>query len=166
VLGDDDRPRPPRTGDERAVLDGWLDHHRATLLWKCEGLTLEQLCEPAVPPSALTLLGLVRHLTEVEREWLLPLVGEPDSDLYSTAEHPDGAFDVSHAEAEGDLARYGETVDALHDLLAGHSLDQVHEAGDDSYSLRWALTHLIEEYARHNGHADLLREAVDGRTGA
>jgi uncharacterized damage-inducible protein DinB len=163
---DDDRPRPPQVGDERATLDGWLDFHRATLLWKCEGLTLDQLRQPAVPPSSLTLLGLVRHLTEVEREWLLPLVGEPVTDLYSTARNPDGAFDVAEADAEGDLARYGETVDALSDLLASRSLDLVREAGDASYSLRWALTHLIEEYARHNGHADLLREAIDGRSGS
>jgi uncharacterized damage-inducible protein DinB len=161
-----DRPRPPFVGDERAVLDGWLDFHRATLLWKCEGLTLDQLKLAPVASSSLTLLGLVRHLTEVERGWFLPFLGEPVTELYCTEADPDADFDgVPDADAEADLARFGETVDAISDLLRRRTLDEVEVDGDRAYSLRWILTHLIEEYARHNGHADLLREAIDGATG-
>ena len=161
-----DRPRAPYVGDERAVLDGWLDFHRATLLWKCEGLTLDQLKLAPVPTSTLTLLGLVRHLTEVERGWFLPFLGEQVPDLYCSEDNPDGDFDdVPDADAAGDLARYGEVVDAISELLAHRRLDEVEVDEGNSYNLRWIMTHLIEEYARHNGHADLLREAIDGRTG-
>ncbi len=161
-----DRPRAPFVGDERAVLDGWLDFHRATLLWKCEGLTLDKLKLAPVPTSTLTLLGLVRHLTEVERGWFLPFLGEQVPDLYCSEDNPDGDFDdVPDADAAGDLARYGEVVDAISELLAHRQLDEVEVDGEKSYNLRWIMTHLIEEYARHNGHADLLREAIDGRTG-
>ena len=160
-----DRPRPPYVGTEREVLDGWLDFHRATLLWKCEGLSLDQLRAAPIASSSLTLLGLVRHLTEVERGWFLPFLGERVDDLYSSQDDPEGDFDVTDADAEADLARYGETVDAISDLLRPHGLDEVEVDGAQAYSLRWILTHLVEEYARHNGHADLLREALDGRTG-
>jgi hypothetical protein len=161
-----DRPRAPLVGDERAVLDGWLDFHRATLLWKCEGLTLDKLKLAPVPTSTLTLLGLVRHLTEVERGWFLPFLGEQVPDLYCSEDNPDGDFDdVPDADAAGDLARYGEVVDAISALLAHRRLDEVEVDEGKAYNLRWIMTHLIEEYARHNGHADLLREAIDGRTG-
>jgi uncharacterized damage-inducible protein DinB len=161
-----DRPRAPYVGDERAVLDGWLNFHRATLLWKCEGLTLDQLKLAPVPTTKLTLLGLVRHLTEVERGWFLPFLGEEVPDLYCSKDNPDGDFDdVADADAAGDLARYGEVVDAISELLEHRGLDEVEVDGEKSFNLRWIMTHLIEEYARHNGHADLLREAIDGRTG-
>jgi uncharacterized damage-inducible protein DinB len=160
-----DRPRPPYVGDERAVLDGWLDFHRATLLWKCEGLTFEQLTSRPIPSTPLTLLGLVRHLTDVERGWFLPFLGEKVVPLYSSDDNPEGDFDVDDADPAGDLSRFGETVDAISDLLTHHTLDEVEVDGDRSYNLRWIFTHMIEEYARHNGHADLLREAIDGHTG-
>jgi uncharacterized damage-inducible protein DinB len=148
------------------VLDGWLNFHRATLLWKCEGLTLDQLKLAPIPSSSLTLLGLVRHLTEVERGWFLPFLGEPVTELYCTEADPDADFGgVPDADAGADLARFGETVDAISDLLRRRTLDEVEVDGGTTYSLRWIYTHLIEEYARHNGHADLLREAIDGATG-
>ena len=148
------------------MLDGWLDFHRATLLWKCEGLTFDQLKQAPIASSPLTLLGLVRHLTEVERGWFLPFLGEPVEELYSSEADPDGAFaGVPDADAAADLARFGEEVDAISERLAGHDLDEVQVDEGQSYSLRWIVTHLIEEYARHNGHADLLREAIDGATG-
>ena len=146
------------------MLDGWLDFHRATLLLKCEGLTFEQLKSRPLPSTTLTLLGLVRHMTEVERGWFLPFLGEPVKELYATESNPEGDFaDVADADAAGDLARFGETVDAITDLLRHRRLDEVD--GEKSYNLRWIMTHMIEEYARHNGHADLLREAIDGVTG-
>jgi len=108
----------------------------------------------------------VRHLTEVERGWFLPFLGEQVPDLYCSEDNPDGDFDdVPDADAAGDLARYGEVVDAISALLAHRRLDEVEVDEGKSYNLRWIMTHLIEEYARHNGHADLLREAIDGRTG-
>ena len=161
-----DRPEGPNIAPERVAMETLLDHHRATLLWKCEGLTLDQLKLAAVPTSTLTLLGLVRHLTEVERGWFLPFLGEQVPDLYCSEDNPDGDFDdVPDADAAGDLARYGEVVDAISELLAHRRLDEVEVDEGSSYNLRWIMTHLIEEYARHNGHADLLREAIDGRTG-
>ncbi|QWZ10448.1 DinB family protein [Nocardioides panacis] len=133
---------------------------------KCEGLTLEQLKVRPLRTSRLTLLGLVRHLTEVERGWFLPFLGEPVTELYCTEADPDGDFHgVPHADAEADLARYGETVDTISDRLRRHRLDEVEEDGGTSYNLRWIFTHMVEEYARHNGHADLLREAIDGTRG-
>ena len=160
------RPRPPRVGDERAVLDGWLDFHRATLLMKCEGLTFEQLKSRPIPTTTLSLLGLVRHMTEVERGWFLPFLGEPVSELYATEDNPEGDFaDVEDADAAGDVARFGETVDAISDLLRHRGLDEVEVDEGRSFNLRWIMTHMVEEYARHNGHADLLREAIDGSTG-
>jgi uncharacterized damage-inducible protein DinB len=161
-----DRPRAPYVGDERAVLDGWLDFHRATLLLKCEGLTFEQLKSRPIATTSLSLLGLVRHMTEVERGWFLSFLGEPITELYSSEDNPEGEFDdVDDADAAGDLARFGEAVDAISDLLGHHALDEVEVDGERTLNLRWIMTHMIEEYARHNGHADLLREAIDGVTG-
>jgi uncharacterized damage-inducible protein DinB len=161
-----DRPRPPYVGDERAVLDGWLDFHRATLLLKCEGLSAEQLRTRAVPPSSLTLLGLVRHLTEVERSWFLRFLGTFDGHLYSSEDNPDADFDdVADADAAVDLARYRSEVDAIREAVRAHDLDEVRQNRGRELNLRWIVTHLIEEYARHNGHADLIREALDGSTG-
>ncbi len=161
-----DRPRAPYVGDERAVLDGWLDFHRATLLLKCDGLTDEQLKRRPVPTSALTLLGLVRHLTEVERGWFLPFLGTYDGPVYCTEADPDADFDgVPDADPVADLARFRGEVDAIREAVRARGLDEVEVDGDRSFSLRWIVTHMIEEYARHNGHADLLREAIDGVTG-
>ncbi|MBM7784023.1 DinB family protein [Tenggerimyces flavus] len=161
-MSPDDRPRPPRVGDERTTLDGFLDFHRATLLWKCEGLTDEQLKLRAVPPSDLSLLGLVRHVTEVERGWFLWFAeGEQPAEIYCTEEQPDGDLVLTDADPAADLARYEAEIGTIRARLAGLSLDDVR----DGVGLRWLYGHLIEEYARHNGHADLLREVIDGSTG-
>jgi uncharacterized damage-inducible protein DinB len=160
-----DRTRPPYVADERTVLDGWLRFHRATLLWKCEELSDEQLRAQPLPTSRLSLLGLVRHLTDVERGWCLPFLGLPDTPLYGTDGDPDAEFDVADADPATDLARFTAETDALSDGLRDHGLDEVQSDAELTINLRWVLTHLIEEYARHNGHADLIRELVDGRTG-
>jgi uncharacterized damage-inducible protein DinB len=167
-----DRARPGLQVGEREMLTGWLEHHRAILVWKCEGLTDSQLRQRAVPPSSLSLLGLIRHMAGVERGWFRQvLLGEDVPDLYSTEEDPDADFsdvdgtDVAEAfsafEKECDVAR--QTVEAASDLdlLSNYRSQQTGE----QFSLRWILTHMIEEYARHNGHADLLRERIDGTTG-
>ena len=158
-----------RTGAERVMLDGLLDLHRSTLLLKCAGLTAEQLAARTVPPSSLSLLGLIRHVTDVERGWFRRgFAGQVAPPLYSTEANPDGDFDDAvAAAAEQDLAAYQREVELVREAVAGHALDATlpSRAGRDDISLRWIYLHLIGEYARHNGHADLLRERIDGTTG-
>jgi Protein of unknown function (DUF664) len=155
---------------ERAALEGWLEFHRNTLLGKCQGLTGEQLAQRAVPPSSLSLLGLVRHMTDVERAWFrIRAAGEPGlGQRYATDESPDADFDFAEpAGAEADLAAYLEECGLARAAMAGRSLDDTffHQRYGHTLDLRWVYLHMIEEYARHNGHADLLRERIDGVTG-
>jgi len=154
--------------DERAMLEGWLEWQRSTLLWKCAGLTGDQLAERAVPPSTLSLLGLVRHMTDAERAWFRRhFRGEPLSEAYARPERPDAAFDdVSAEQAEADLARLQEEWARCRAGVDGAALDDVFTLPVwGEISLRWVYSHMIEEYARHIGHADLLRERIDGVTG-
>jgi uncharacterized damage-inducible protein DinB len=164
----DRKPVPP-VADEHQMLEAWLDFHRQTLLAKCAGLTADQLRQRAVPPSGLSLLGLVRHMAEVERAWFRRRVnGEDAGFLFSSEADPDGEFDhVEEADAERDLATYLAEVEAARQAAAGHDLDETfyHTRREVDMSVRWAYLHMIEEYARHNGHADLLRERTDGTTG-
>jgi uncharacterized damage-inducible protein DinB len=159
----------PPAGDERASLELWLDYHRQTLLLKCAGLTPEQLVLRAVEPSSLTLLGLFRHMAEVERSWFRRRVaGEPVDFLYVDVDtNPDGEFDdVDPAHAERDFATFAGEVEAARAVAAGRSLEETffHTYRKVHRNLRWVYLHMIEEYARHNGHADLLRERIDGAT--
>lgn len=164
------RTDPPPMGGERTMLDAWLDHHRQTLLMKCAGLTAGQLKRRSVEPSSMSLLGLIRHLAEVESSWFRRrFAGEDFPFLYSGEENPDGEFDdVDTADAEQDYATYLREVELARAAAAGHSLDETffHQRLQVEMDLRWVYVHLIEEYARHNGHADLLRERIDGATGA
>jgi hypothetical protein len=159
----------PVIADELTMLTGWLDWHRQTLLWKCQGLTGEQLKQAAVEPSSLTLLGLVRHMAEVERTWFRKRVaGEAVDWIYCTDESPDADFDdVADADPAADFATFEAELEAVRRTVAGHSLDEtfVNERRNSVMSVRWVYVHMIEEYARHNGHADLLRERIDGVTG-
>ena len=162
------RTAEPFTGDERAMLDGWLDWHRGTLLTKCAGLTGKQLAQRSVPPSTLCLLGLVRHMTYVERAWFRQrFLGEGVEPLYSTPEDPDAdLLDTDPARAEAEFAALADEWDVVRKSVAGRSLDDAFTTEQHGErSLRWIYLHMIEEYARHNGHADLLRERVDGMTG-
>ncbi|MEU6202487.1 DinB family protein [Micromonospora musae] len=156
-------------GDERAMLESWLDYHRRTLLLKCAGLTAEQLRTPSVEPSGLTLLGLVRHLAEVEAWWFREnFAGQQVDYPYYTPEHPDADHDVSNADAEADFGTFEREVELARAAAVGRSLDETFtEVGPKrrTFSLRWVYLHMIEEYARHNGHADLIRERIDGVTG-
>ena len=151
------------------MLEGWLDFHRQTLLAKCSGLTAEQLRQRAAPPSGLSLLGLVRHMAEVERGWFRRRVAGQDAGfLYSSEADPDGEFDhVDTADAEQDIATYRREIDLARQAAAGRELDETffHSHRRAQMSVRWVFVHMIEEYARHNGHADLIREAIDGETG-
>ncbi len=165
-----ERPRPAIDAAERQMLEGWLDYHRETLAMKCAGLTDAQLREASVPPSEFTLLGLVRHLAENERGWFREvLAGEELPPIYGTDEDPDGEFHLTDADtwdearttwlAEIEAARANAAKVGLDGLSVG-----VGKQGKP-FSLRWIYTHMIEEYARHNGHADLVRERIDGATG-
>ncbi|TDX08750.1 DinB family protein [Kribbella sp. VKM Ac-2566] len=159
-----ERVEPPNDPvDERAALEDRLEFQRTTLLLKCGGLTPEQLVLRSVPPSAMSLLGLVRHLSGVEA-WFHAYDGQPDH-LYFWDYVPGSSdgFVVDPTRADDDLASYQASVARSRAAVAGLGLDEV-SPGED-YTLRWIYLHLIEEYARHNGHADLLRERIDGATG-
>jgi uncharacterized damage-inducible protein DinB len=167
-----DRARPAQNAGEREMLTGWLEHHRGILMWKCEGLTTEQLRQRAVPPSALSLLGLVRHMAEVERGWFQAVfLGSGVPDLYDRSADEDADFnDVDNADPAEAFTDFERECAASRQVLAqATSLDELSkqpsERTGQPFSLRWIVTHMIEEYARHNGHADLLRERVDGVTG-
>ena len=168
---EDARTDGPMTGGEREVLDHWLDLYRETVLLKIAGLDAEQLARRAVPPSTMSPIGLVRHLTEVEAYWLrVVLLDEQDvPDYYCTPASEDGDFDdVDPATAAADVAAYqAELVRTRANAAAWTDLDRPVRGlrRGKQVNLRWILTHLIEEYARHLGHMDLLREAIDGRTG-
>jgi Protein of unknown function (DUF664) len=161
----DERVEPRRVGTERAMLDGWLDYYRATLLAKCADLSPEQLVERSCPPSPLSLIGLVRHLTEMERAYAHRRADRELPLLYCVDGDPDGDIDsVTAEQAIADLQTYRDHCAKSREVMAGFDLD--HEWGSDApFTLRWIYLYLIKEYARHLGHADLLRERVDGATG-
>jgi hypothetical protein len=166
----DDRPEPPLIGDEREMLRVFLDFHRATLAMKCEGLTDEQLRERSMPPSTLTLLGLVRHTAEVERTWFrramagedIPLVWSDEMDFQAAYDASSSTRSEAFGAWEAEVARSREIFDAAESLdVLGYQ-----PRWQQNVSLRFVMLHLIHEYARHNGHADFLREGVDGTVGA
>ncbi len=165
-----EREEPDRLAGERVALQEWLDFHRATLLMKCAGLTEEQLKRRSVAPSPMSLLGLVRHMTEVERWWFrMHGAGEVLEWLY-TAVNPEGDWEgVDTADAAADLDTFRAECDAAQAAVADRGLDDVVPSRGDhperTRSIRWIYLHMIEEYARHNGHADLIRETIDGETG-
>jgi hypothetical protein len=166
----DFRIDPPLMGGEREVLVAFLDYQRGTLLRKVSGLTPAQLCERSVPPSPLSAIGLVRHLTEVERYWLTEVLLADDlPDLYCSADDVDGDFHNGTPEtAPFDVATWITTVDTCRAHVADWPDLDAPAKGTrrgSPLSLRWILIHLVEEYARHLGHLDLIREAIDGVTG-
>jgi len=156
---------PPKVADERTMLDAWLDRHRETLLWKCEGLTDDQLRERSVPPSTMSLLGLVRHMAEVERGWFAGFAGADTSDIYGRGDEDADFNGVDAADVAADFAVFRREVAAARELVADRDLDEVVTMYGREFSLRWIVVHMVEEYARHNGHADLLRERIDGAVG-
>lgn len=164
------RVPPPLIADEREMLRAFLDYHRATLAMKCEGLGDEELRQRSMPPSTLTLLGLVRHMAEVERTWFRRVIDAEDVPLvWSDSGDFQVAYDASgSSRAEAFAAWEAEVEHSRRIEQAADSLDVTgHQArwGAD-VSLRLVMLHLIHEYARHNGHADLIREGVDGTVGA
>jgi uncharacterized protein DUF664 len=163
----DTRPEPPSTAGERETLVGFLEYQRATLLWKCAEVSPEGLVRRAVPTSNLSLIGIVRHMTLVEWSWFedvfsglavpppIPMDVDRDADFND--------LDPSHRDE--DLARFDAQCDLSRRITAGGELDQLAASARTPLTLRWILVHMIEEYARHNGHADLLRETIDGAVG-
>jgi uncharacterized damage-inducible protein DinB len=171
---DDGRTEVPLNGDERVMLDAFLDAQRETLERKCSNLTPEQLREAASPPSSLTLLGLLRHLTEVEYFWMEGiLLGEGSHlGLYSGQMNPaegDRAWtDLDSHSADEVMRNWKAACDAARRNAASlPTLDApaAYPWDGEPVTLRWITVHMIREYARHTGHADLLRERIDGATG-
>ena len=171
MVGDIQDPRRTEPGfllGEREMLDGWLEFHRITLLIKCEGLSDAELKIRPVATSKLSLHGLVRHMAEVERGWFhRVLQSEPDTPtIWPDPDAEDlEMFPLDDADWKTDLAIWNRECDASRAAVAGRSLDDTGEHRDGPCSLRWIYNHMIEEYARHNGHADLIREMVDGAVG-
>ena len=151
--------------DERSILLGYLTYHRVVLARKLEGLSDEQARRAACPPSTLTLLGLIRHMTDVERWWFRRVQRAEDvPDLFDEEE----AWRVpADATVAGALAAYWDEIAVIDELLATAGMDDRNAGEPDphQHALRRTIVHMIEEYARHCGHADLLREAIDGATG-
>lgn len=160
---------PPLNAGERTTLEGWLEFYRATLAQKCEGLDDERLRSAPVPPSELTLLGLVQHAAEVERNWFRrvlagadvpPIFGPRGSDGH------DGGFGVSALSSFRDAAQIWQgEIEQARINCAARGLDDTAPFMGGEVSLRWIYLHMIAEYARHCGHADLIRERIDGRIG-
>jgi hypothetical protein len=164
-------PADPPVGDERTTLVAFLDYYRAVLARKVEGLADEEARRAACPPSDLTLLGIVRHMADVERSWFRrSLVGEDAPPIFYGPAHPDGDDDgdfhpppdATVAEA---LAAYWAEIEVARRNTEAAALDDLEQRERASFNLRWILVHMIEEYARHCGHADVLRQAIDGATG-
>ncbi|HEY6740625.1 MAG TPA: DinB family protein [Actinopolymorphaceae bacterium] len=158
------------TGSEREMLRAFLDYHRATLAWKCDGLSDEDLRRQSMPPSTLSLLGLVRHMAEVERTWFRRVINGEDVPLvWSEDEDFQVAYDATNStRSEAFAAWQAEVEHARRIEESAESLDVTgyNARWGEHVSLRLVMLHLIHEYARHNGHADLLREGIDGTVGA
>jgi uncharacterized damage-inducible protein DinB len=166
----DARIAPPIFGTERETLRGFLDYQRATLAMKCDGLSDDELRRRSMPPSTLSLLGLVRHMAEVERTWFRRVFEDNDAPMVWSDEIDfQAAYDASAStRAEGFSAWEAEVENSRRIECAAGSLDLTgHQPrwGED-VSLRMVMVHVLLEYGRHNGHADFLREGVDGTVGA
>lgn len=163
------RPEVPRTGTEREQLATMLDWHRATFELKCADVPVARLSERVIPRSALTLHGLLRHLAAVERWWFRQqFAGEDVPSLYYSDDDPDQDFDALGGDVDEVFAVWHDECERSRQVVAAAaSLDDlgVAVARGGPISLRWVMLQMVAEYARHNGHADLLREQIDGATG-
>jgi uncharacterized damage-inducible protein DinB len=157
----------PLTGPDRPILEAYLGWQRQTLLNICAGLTGEQLAARPLPASTLSLLGLIRHLAKVERIWFRQrAAGEPIEAMYDLSLGKDHDFDaLDPAEAPAAVARLQAEWRAADSAAAALDFDHVFDHRGEAMSLRMSYVHMVGEYARHNGHADLLREHLDGVTG-
>jgi hypothetical protein len=167
-LADDSRTPPPLVGDEREILTAYLDWQRETFALKCTGVARDRLSEHLVPPSRLTLHGLLRHLAGVERWWFrIQFAGEDVPLLYYSDDDPEQDFESLDGDVEEAFALWRAECRRSREIVAAAALDDtgVHRASGAPVALRRVMVGLIAEYARHNGHADLLRERIDGATG-
>ncbi|GAB3901089.1 DinB family protein [Microbispora bryophytorum] len=166
---DDSRSAPPLVGDEREILTAFLDWHRETFALKCSGLPKDRLSDKGAPPSGLSLHGILRHLGSVERWWFrIQFAGEDVPLLYYSDDDPDQDFEDLDGDVEEAFGVWRTECERSREIVAAaRSLDEtgVHRATGQPISLRRILVGMIAEYARHNGHADLLRERIDGATG-
>jgi uncharacterized damage-inducible protein DinB len=165
------RPPWPTQGTERFILTTMLAFHRATLAMKCQGLDDVQLATRSISTSNLTLLGLLRHMTEVERYWFEEMFdGLAPAPFYDNSIDPDADFnDLDSAPVSLVIDRWLERATLSDACIATHDLESsgvgtIHWTGQ-RVTMRFIVVHLIDEYARHCGHADLLREAIDGSRG-
>jgi uncharacterized damage-inducible protein DinB len=169
-----ERPEPPPQPDERTALESFLDYFRATLRWKADGLTDEQARTASVEPSIMSIAGLLRHMAEVERHWFqMYLRGDAEDRLF-WSQGPDADLEVPDSTTLAEcLALYDREVSMSRETAAGYALDDLAALNDLDRglgsdwqpNLRWIMVHMIEEYARHCGHADFIRERIDGATG-
>src|SRR6476620_10822592 len=167
-LVDPRRTEPPFVLPERAMLEQWLEFHRTTLLLKCEGLDDERRKARPVPTSKLSLHGLVRHMAEVERNWFTRVLArQHDAPMIwsDPAVEDSELVPLVDADWEHDLAAWQQECDHSRAIAGQHDLDDTGLRRGQPCSLRWIYVHMIDEYARHNGHADLLLELVDGAVG-
>jgi hypothetical protein len=178
IVDEHGRPERPREGGEVATLLGFLDYQRATLEWKCRGLSDAQL-RVVLRPSPITLGGLLKHLACVEDSWFTEVVaGEPAVEPWASADFeadPEWSWRIGASDSDeylralwaAGVSRSRAVVQAQLGRGEEAALSELHADWqlDHPVSLRWVLVHMIEEYARHNGHADLLRESIDGETG-
>jgi uncharacterized damage-inducible protein DinB len=167
-MDDDNRTQPPYRSGEKDTLTGFLQFQRETVIRKCQGLSDTQISSsPTV--SSMSLLGMLKHLTIVERYWFQGVFLDADVDLPWSEEDPDGDWRTHETDtAESAIAAYAAECAISDQIVRDHGLDELAAwatSDDERRSLRWILVHLIEETARHCGHADILRESIDGVTG-
>ena len=169
-IPDFQRPKPLLNGDERHQLESWLAFHRATLLKKCSGLSFEDLCRRPVVTSSMSLLGLMRHMTFVEQIWFdVRFAGNDVTEYYRRPDDREVEWnELDSATLDEVVANFRHACETSDELARDHNLDEMvgrPGAGREPVDLRWIYLHMIEEYARHCGHADLIREMIDGTTG-
>jgi hypothetical protein len=168
-IKDPRRSEPDGVLGERDMLEAWLEFHRTTLLLKCEGVAAGALASRPVPTSLLSLHGLVRHMAEVERHWFQRAIDGATEKTFIFGGTPEEELELApldDADWDADLITWSAECEASRESAARHGLDDIGTNSEgEPVSLRWVYLHMIEEYARHNGHADLIRELVDGEVG-
>ena len=168
---DDTRTEAPLAAtDERVLLTGFLDFHRDTLEWKCRELADGQLRSRSVGTANVSLLGLLRHMAQVERYWFREVWAAErfEAELFSRTEDPDEDWnDLAEDTGAAAVVRLRAEIEVARANIAAAELEAVftRPGSAERVSARWILIHMVEEYSRHNGHADLLREAIDGEVG-
>ena len=164
-MAQDVRTEPPPSASEKETLEAFLDYHRQTVVLKCADLSDEELRRPMVV-SGTTMLGIVKHLGFTERWWFQEVFAARDVEFPWREDDPDAEFRIEeHESAESVFDFYVQECDKSRAIVAGASLDDLAGNSKSERSLRWIVSHMLEETARHNGHLDILREMIDGTTG-